>query len=541
MAFMTLGISSICHAADYYVDAASGNDGGAGTQSAPWQTVTKVNNASLPAGSTVYFKAGGSYGSTVLIPKSGTAGSPVTYTYYGTGAKPSMGGVNATGKSYAKVSGLSFSSGSTIINMTTANYVIVDNCNIYSSATGWSPPITIQTNSRYNQITNCTITEAAGNCDTINFRGNADYNLIQGNNITISGIHAAIDLEGQTGGGTAHYNIIKNNIITGSKAAGALVALQANSSYNIVEGNTLSGDGTNSGYCGSNSYARHEDMFKLVSVNNIVRNNIIKSYPCKDTLGLTMEAYNYGGFTNIASGNHVYNNVITGIGVGGTPLYLGENGTGGTNFNNIFKNNIVYNNGGTYYQTNADGSWPSDTINLQMRVQTSSNVYNNSFKNNLFYKSGLSALMWVNNAYYSVAQTQAWNPTLYSGNLQTDPLLDPATQRPMTNSPVKGAGASLTTVTSPSGSGSSITVADAYYFTAGLGLVAGDTVQINKQLVAIKAINYATNTLTLGSAISWTQGDTVNLPFSGSAPDMGVLTPVSAIASLSPPSGLTVN
>jgi len=110
MAFMILGISSISHATDYYVDAASGNDGSAGTQSAPWQTVTKVNNASLSAGSTVYFKAGGSYGSTVLIPKSGTAGSPVTYTSYGTGAKPSMGWFDATGKSYAKASGLSFSS-----------------------------------------------------------------------------------------------------------------------------------------------------------------------------------------------------------------------------------------------------------------------------------------------------------------------------------------------------------------------------------------------------------------------------------------------
>jgi len=523
MGFMILGITSISHAAEYYVDAASGNDGAAGTRSAPWQTVTKVNRATLPAGSTVYFKAGGSYGSKVLVPKSGTAGSLVTYTSYGTGAKPTMGGFNATGKSYAKVSGLSFSSDSIIINMTSADHVIVDNCNIYSSATRWSPAITIQTSARYNRITNCTITEAAGNCDTINFRGNANYNLIQGNTITIGGIHAAIDLEGQTGAGTAHYNIIRNNVITGTKAAGALITLQANSSYNIVEGNTLTGDGTNSGYCGTNRYARHQCMFKLVSMNNIVRNNIIKSYPCKDSLGLSMEAHSYGGFTNMASGNHVYNNVITGILVGGTPLFLGENRTGGKTFNNTFKNNIIYNNGGTYYQTNVDGSWPSNSYNLQMRVQASPNVYNNTFKNNLFYKTGISGVMWVNDGYYSVTQAQAWNPTLYSGNLQTDPLLDSTTLRPKTNSPVKGAGASLTTVTSASGSGSTLTVADAYYFTAGLGLVTGDTVQIGKQLATIKAINYATNSLTLARSISWRQGDTVNLPFGGTAPDMGLL------------------
>jgi len=545
MAFMIFGISAIGHAADYYVDAVSGNDAAAGTQAAPWKSVTKVNSAALTAGSTVYFKAGGSFGSSVLTPKSGAAGSLVTYATYGTGAKPTMGGFNATGKSYAKASGLSFSSSSTVVNLTTANYITVDNCVINSSATGWSPAITIQTNARYNRITNCIINQSAGNNDTINFRGNADYNLLEGNTITVSGIHAAIDLEGQTGGGTAHYNIIRNNKIIGSKAAGALIGIQANSSYNIIEGNTLSGDGTNSGYCGSNSYARHQNMFKLVSVNNIVRNNTIKSYPCKDSLGLTMEAYNYGGFNNIASGNHIYNNVITGISVGGTPLYLGENGSGGTNFNNVLKNNIVYNNGGTYYQTNQDGSWPSDTANLQMRVQVSSKVYNNSFKNNLFYKNGISGLMWVNNAYYSVAQAQSWSPTLYSGNLQTDPLLDPTTLRPLANSPVKGAGAHLTTVTSASGSGTTLAVADAYYFTAGLGLIAGDTIQVGSQLATIKAINYATNTLTLGNSISWSQGATVNLPFSGSAPDIGLMaapsTTPTPIATLSPPTGLTVN
>ena len=542
-AFLLLGLSSIGHAATYYVDSVAGNDAAAGTQATPWRSLAKVNATALPAGSVVYFKAGSAFGSTFLTPQSGVSGNPVTYTSYGTGAKPSMGGVNAAGKSKVKISGLAFSSSSTVINMTSANYITIDNCSINSTATGWSPAIQIQTSARYNRITNCVITQSAGNNDTINLRGNADYNLFEGNKITIYGVHAAIDLEGQTGGGTAHYNVIRNNVITGSKAAGALIGIQANSSYNIIEGNTLTGDGTNSGYCGQNTSARHENMFKLVSVNNIVRNNIIKSYPCRDSLGLTMEAYNYGGFNNIAANNRIYNNVITGIGVGGTPLYLGDNGSGGKNYNNVLKNNIVYNNGGTYYQTNQDGSWPSDTANLQMRVQTSAAVYNNTFQNNLFYRNGISGLLWVNNAYYSVAQAQAWNPTLYKGNLQTDPMLDPTTLRPLAGSPAKNAGAALTTVTSASGSGTTLTVADSLYFSAGLGLIAGDTIQINGQRAAIKAINYATNTLTLASSISWTQGAAVNLPFSGTAPDLGLLpaTTTAPVVALSAPSGLTVN
>jgi hypothetical protein len=175
-----------------------------------------------------------------------------------------------------------------------------------------------------------------------------------------------------------------------------------------------------------------------------------------------------------------------------------------------------------------------------MKVQVSSSVYNNYFQNNLFNTSATTGVMWVNNAYDSVAQAQSWNSTLYSGNLQTDPKLDSTTLRPLANSPVINAGTSLTKITSASGSGSSIVVADAYYFTDGLGLTTGDTIQVNNQLATIKSINYPTNTLTLNSAISWSQGDAVNLPFSGSAPDIGLLDSAPS-KSLSPPTGLTAN
>jgi hypothetical protein len=248
-----------------------------------------------------------------------------------------------------------------------------------------------------------------------------------------------------------------------------------------------------------------------------------------------MGAYRYASFSNIASGNHVYNNVITGISVGGTPLHLGENGTGGKCFENIFKNNIIYNNGGTWYQTKRDGSWPRETINQQMKVQVSPYVRDNVFVNNIFYKTGATRILWVNNGYYSVEQAQISHPALYIGNLQTDPLLDPETQRPLANSPVKDAGAPLTTITSPSGSGKTIKVDDAYYFSPGFGLVTGDSVQIRNQVVTIKSINYATNTLILASPISWNRGDAVNLPYSGTAPDIGAYESVSSTVQLSPP------
>ncbi|HBG07223.1 MAG: hypothetical protein A2075_09595 [Geobacteraceae bacterium GWC2_58_44] len=518
---MILGIASTSQAKNYYVDAKRGSDSAKGNKRSPWQTVARVNEATMPAGSTVHFKAGRSYGTAVLNAHSGSDGSPVTYTSYGTGAKPKLGGFNAAGKSHLKASRLSLSAATTVVNLTNASHVEVDDCDIKCTATEWAPAVTIQSNAHHNRIINNTITQSQAKNDTINLRGNADYNLIAGNKIDISGIHCAIGLEGHTGGGTADYNIVKNNVITGHKGGGALIALQANSNRNLIEGNVLSGDSTMSEHCGTNPHARHQTMLKLVSMNNIVRNNIIKNYPCKDSLGLDMGAYTYGGFNNIATGNHVYNNVITGVSVGGTPLHLGENGTGGKTFNNTFKNNIIYNNGGTWYQTRDDGSWPRASSSQQMKIQVSLNVRDNYFVNNIFYKSDATNILWVNNAYASVAQAQSWKPDLFWGNLQADPLLDPKSQRPLAGSPVKDAGASLTTITSASGSGTTITVDDAYYFSDGFGIINGDNVQINNQLVAIKAVNYATNTLTLARSISWTEGDAVNLPYSGKAPDIG--------------------
>jgi hypothetical protein len=521
LVLLILGVSSTSQARSYYVDAKTGDDGAKGTKAAPWKTVTKVNEATLQPGSIVLFRAGRSYGAEVLIPKSGTDGTPIIYTSYGKGAMPTLAGINAAGTSYLTVSRLSLKAAATLVNLASASYVTVDNCKIECTAPDWTPAINIVSNAHHNRITNNSIKQSEGRNDSINLRGNANYNLIEGNRITISGIHCAIGLEGHTGGGTADYNIIRNNVITGRKGGGALIGVQANSNHNLIEGNILSGDSTMSENCGTNLHARHQTMLKVVSMNNIVRNNIVRNYPCKDSLGLDMGAYNYRGFNNIASGNHVYNNVITGISVGGTPLYLGENGTGGKSINNTFKNNIIYNNGGTWYQTQKDGDWPAASKNQQMKVQVSLNVRDNFFSNNIFYKSDVKRIMWVNDAYYTVEQVQEGNRKLYKGNLQTDPLLDPKSLRPRGGSPVKDAGADLTTITSPSGSGTKITVEDAYYFSDGWGLVTGDTVQIDNQHATIKAIDYGSNTLTLASSVSWNQGDPVNLPYHGAAPDIG--------------------
>ena len=79
--------SIIGFTATYYVSNAGRDSNNGQFKSSPWQTLTKVNSASLTAGDAVLFKCGNSwYGQ--LIPKSGNSLAKITYGAYGTGNKP---------------------------------------------------------------------------------------------------------------------------------------------------------------------------------------------------------------------------------------------------------------------------------------------------------------------------------------------------------------------------------------------------------------------------------------------------------------------
>lgn len=130
------------------------------------------------------------------------------------------------------------------------------------------------------------------------------------------------------------------------------------------------------------------------------------------------------------------------------------------------------------------------------------------------------------------------NDNTFAGNLaeSADPLfvdwnvadLDPdnPTAHDFTltsSSPAINAGSFLTTITSATGSGTSFVVGDAGFFTDGEGIYAGDSVQVQGQTtpVTVTDVNYVTQTITVGSSLSWTNGNGLALTYSGSAPDQG--------------------
>ncbi len=78
--------------ATFYVDSGSGSDSAAGTaESAPWQSLEKINAAELIPGDRVLFRRGGVWRGQ-LIPQSGSSGRPIVYGAYGSGEKPVLQG-----------------------------------------------------------------------------------------------------------------------------------------------------------------------------------------------------------------------------------------------------------------------------------------------------------------------------------------------------------------------------------------------------------------------------------------------------------------
>ena len=76
-------------AATYYVDTASGNDSNTGTsQGSAWQTVSKVNSASLEPSDTVLFKRGQTFSGDLDSSENGSSGAPITISSFGSGPPP---------------------------------------------------------------------------------------------------------------------------------------------------------------------------------------------------------------------------------------------------------------------------------------------------------------------------------------------------------------------------------------------------------------------------------------------------------------------
>lgn len=87
LVFIGIAFAMMSYSTTYYVSN-SGNDSNNGqSENSPWQSLSKVNSASLAAGDSVLFNSGDAWFGQ-LIPKSGSSSARITYGAYGTGNKP---------------------------------------------------------------------------------------------------------------------------------------------------------------------------------------------------------------------------------------------------------------------------------------------------------------------------------------------------------------------------------------------------------------------------------------------------------------------
>lgn len=84
-----MSITTVC-ASEFFVDDLHGDDSRSGLSPAEaWQSVARVNDATLQAGDVVRFKAGGVWRESLRV-QSGAAEQPIRYSSYGEGPKPAL-------------------------------------------------------------------------------------------------------------------------------------------------------------------------------------------------------------------------------------------------------------------------------------------------------------------------------------------------------------------------------------------------------------------------------------------------------------------
>lgn len=258
------------------------------------------------------------------------------------------------------------------------------------------------------------------------------------------------------------------------------------------------------------------------SKNVVVRNNILRS----NKVGLTItnsdrvivhhnylylnnrgaeNLYNAAGLivddsaTNISvTQNTFYKNGASGMGRGGVNFGLFDPPCASINF----KNNIV-----------------AETMNMLDLLQNSCSGFVSDYNN--FFNTRPLAIEWNQSqldwSTYLVESGQDAN-SLTGKPFFTDPTAFNFSLQAA--SPLIGKGTILAW-TIDAGSGVTVIVTDASYFSDGFGIGIGDPIVIGNSRANIVAIDYLSHSITVDRVIHWDKNDAVSFPYDGVAPDMG--------------------
>jgi hypothetical protein len=525
-------------AATYYVTT-TGNDSGAGTQSAPWRTIQKAVNAAV-AGDVVMI-GGGTYTGAVTFANSGVAGKMIvlknvagqTPIIDGSGVALGQWGalVSLINVGYIRLEGLEIRNASaySVYIGGESHHLELVSLNVHNNAYSGIYADGPDTRPGMNVITNCKVHDNQMGGITI-WRPAGGYYRIEGNevwgNIGV-GNYDGIQVGGGSGG--THHVVVKNNIVHDNGQADIGedpidVGGHGINHHYLVEGNYI--------YGGKGSFKVHSGQLKSgwytpgTSGHHIARFNRL--------LGVAYVAYEYPD--PIA----MYNNTFAGCGQ--CVLFYGESSatnqnlgdttfTGGDTGRMNWKNNLFFRDTAskTYVLLQAGPSGSS--IDLTYRSVR--------FQSNLYRLDPAQAIVW--NAMFGAPVDAAAFANYKASNAPNYPdtgsVLSTATWTQMfagtgdlhlaAGSPAIDKGTALTKATNAGSNSTTLVVDRATYFhdgfcVSGECLNTPDTIVIgNTAPVAIVSINAATNTITLAAARTWSAGTPVTLPYNGVAPDIG--------------------
>ncbi len=481
---------STAMAATFYVSKTGNDSTGDGSQSKPWLTMNKANSGRV--GGDVIRVEPGTYSEQITLANSGISGSPITWLADGNG-------VICRGfwcsKSYIRIIGFEITHSGTTFSNAIAMAGSADCSHIEL--------IDLYIHDTYS--TSAAIRVAGGGTHSASY-------------ITIRGCR--IYYPGSDGGTT---NVVAGGVYAGSPS----------DSHWLVEYNTIQ---------------RAGDFIDLWSDHCIARNNYLGDYnDSYDSDGSpTHVDFFQAGSDGTATGtqyhiyesNYMYDNVA-----GNSHVNQHRNTVANGDTHILIRGNVAHNVGSyalqcgaipyvavydnTYVgvstlatRTASAINWNAEGGNPSLNGYAFNNIFQDTATtgySTLFSISGGSSVTKSNNVGHHT-------PTDSSLVSTADPLfvdLANGNFNIQLDSPAKGAGTNLSTVTSADGSGTSVNVSNSFLFIDGYGIAEGDLVQIGTQSIA-RITSISGDTLTLSRSVTWKSGDPVYWKAeAGSGQDIG--------------------
>ena len=454
----------------------------------------------------VVFIRQGTYNEQFEPQNSGTAGAQITYSnYMDEGVFVASSSYPATiilnNVSYITIEGLTVAD-QRWLEATDAHHNVIRNNQFLRTPSSGTTGNVRFISSDHNRIVGNVLDDGNDNLLLID----SDHNLVEGNTIT-EGRHSVFSIR------CANYNVIRDNFFSNTQQKIGEIydcgddttivphAFDA-TKHNVIENNVFAEAVSYYSTSGGNG-------IQYAGQDGIIRRNVFYH----TNAGLAMQVYGDEALYN--QYNRVYHNVFYDNECAG--LSIRE-----ANLDNVYKNNILFKNKGR------SGGDCSNTSPAQLLYRGTLQAFLFERNNILNEGPGEGVIQSEFGSGDTLATFESNYPTLFVDNLEIDPGFSDETSYDFTltsASPMVDAGVFLAHAAS-SGSGTMLVVDDARYFHDGYGIegLQGDLVQLEGQTVSARVVDvdYASHTLTLDRALSWSAGQGISLAYQGVAPDIGV-------------------